>query len=53
MTSRKLPRNLTQYFVLVSIVIVLLAAVSVVSGFEGFLSFNVGTNGISLTVDGR
>jgi hypothetical protein len=51
--SRKFPRDLTQYFVLVVLVTDILAGILVINEFKGFLSLSIGTNGITLTVYGK
>lgn len=53
MTSYKFYQKFAQYMILSAVVVVAVALVSAISGYDGFLSLNVGMEGISLTVDGR
>lgn len=46
-------QKLIQYLALSTIVVVTVAFIAAISGYQGFLSLNVGVDGISLTIDGR
>ena len=53
MHADKADKRIVRYVVLCGVVIVAVAFVLAISDYGGFLSLDVGINGISLTIDGR
>ena len=53
MHSYKFSQKLAQYISLSIAVVISVALISAISSYQGFLSLDIGMEGISLTVDGR
>ena len=53
MTYKKTTPKFAQPFRLFIVVVTVIALISVVSDYQGFVSFSIGMEGINLTVDGR